>query len=388
MERKNIYLDNSAATRLDEAVLEVMKPYFFETYAVATSEFAYSAGIDAREALENARGNIAKHLGAAAEEIIFTSGSTEASNLAIKGAVKALAGKKGKHIVVSKIEDFPVLNSAKALEREGYQVTYLPVDSEGFVNPEELKNAITGETMLVSIQHANQEIGTVQDIGAIAAIVKEKGALFHADATHTFKRLPLDLSKIKADLVTVSGHTIHGPKGSGALFVRKGTPIKKVLDGGFQEKDLRPGVEDIASAVGFSAAVSLVTDEEIAKLKRLRDRIIEKAFAEIPDITLNGHRDKRLPQNANITYHFVEGEAVTLHLDMHGIAVNTGSACFSKSLEGSHVIMGIGGDHERAHGSIRMTVSKYNTKEEIDYVIPVLKKVVEQLRKLSPIAKK
>ncbi len=388
MERKNVYFDNSAATRLDEAVLEAMKPCYFDTYAVATSEFAYSAGIDAREALDAARENIAKHLGAAAEEIIFTSGSTESSNIAVKGVIKALAGKKGKHIIVSKIEDFPVLNSAKALEREGYIVTYLPVDAEGFINIEELKNAVTPETVLVSIQHANQEIGTVQDIEAIAAVVKEKGSLFHTDATHTFKRLPLDLSKIKADLVTVSGHTIHGPKGSGALFIRKGTPIKKILDGGFQERDLRPGVEDIASAVGFSAAVSLVTDEEILKLKSLRDRIIEKAFAVIPDLTLNGHRDKRLPQNANITYHYVEGEAVTLHLDMHGIAVNTGSACFSKSLEGSHVIMGIGGDHERAHGSIRMTVSKYNTEEEIDYVIPVLKKVVEQLRRLSPIAKK
>lgn len=388
MERKSVYLDNSAATRLDEAVLEAMKPYYFDTYAVATSEFAYSAGIDAREALDAARENIAKHLGASAEEIIFTSGSTEASNLAIKGVIKALAGKKGKHIIVSKIEDFPVLNSAKALEREGYTVTYLPVDAEGFINIEELKNTITPETALVSIQHANQEIGTVQDIETIAAVVKEKGALFHTDATHTFKRMPLDLSKIKADLVTVSGHTIHGPKGSGALFIRKGTPIKKILDGGFQERDLRPGVEDIASAVGFSAAASLVTDEEIIKLKSLRDRIMEKAFAEIPDLTLNGHRDKRLPQNANITYHYVEGEAVTLHLDMHGIAVNTGSACFSKSLEGSHVIMGIGGDHERAHGSIRMTVSKYNTEEEIDYVLPVLKKVVDQLRKLSPIARK
>ena len=382
---KKVYLDNSAATRLDERVLEAMRPVYFENYAVATSEFAYTQGIEARETLDSARGVIGGYLGAAGDEIIFTSGSTESSNLALLGAVKASRKKSG-HIIVSAIEDFPVLNSAKALEKQGYKVTYLPVDKEGFVGADDLKRAITDDTIIVSIQHANQEIGTIQEIKTLAEITKEKAALFHTDATHTFRRVRLDVSEVPADLITMSGHTIHGPRGAGALYVRKKTPLKKILHGGFQEFDLRPGVEDIASAVGFAAAASLVTDGETAGLASLRDALTEKVFREIPEVTLNGPKDRRLPQNANITFHYVEGEAVTLHLDMHGIAVSTGSACFSKSLEGSHVIMGIGGNHERAHGSIRFTFGRFNSADEIDYLVPVLKKIVEQLRKLSPIA--
>jgi cysteine desulfurase len=387
MQEKRIYLDNSASTRLDERVLEAMTPYFFDKYAVATSEFAYTQGIEAREVLDETREKLARALGAGPEEFIFTSGSTESSNMALKGVALALGKKKGRHIIVSKIEDFPVLHSAEALEREGFQVTYLDVDGEGLANLDQLKDAITGETILVSIQHANQEIGTVQDIAGIGAVCREKGVLFHTDATHTFTRIPLDVNKIPVDLVTVSAHTIHGPKGIGGLYVRKGTALSKWMDGGFQEFDLRAGLENIPGAVGFARAVELVTAEENRRLRTMRDRAIRRILKEIPDTILNGHRTKRLPHNVNISFHFVEGESITLHLDMHGFAVSTGSACFSRSLQGSHVIYGIGGDHERAHGSIRISLGRYNTMEEIDSVVDTLADVVQELRKISPLGK-
>ena len=384
---RQVYLDNSAATRLDERVLEVMKPYFFDKYAVATSEFAYSQGIEARESLDGAREAVALALGAAPEEFIFTSGSTESSNIALKGVALALGNRKGKHLIVSKIEDFPVLNSARALEKQGFHVTYLDVDGDGFVDLDKLRDSITNETILVSVQHANQEIGTIQDIENIGRICREKEVLFHTDATHTFTRVPLNVKRIPADLVTVSGHTIHGPKGIGGLYIRQGTRIAKWMDGGFQESDRRAGLENIPGAAGFAKAVQLVTPEETGQLQSMRDRIIDRILAEIPDTTLNGHRWKRLPQNANISFHFVEGESITLHLDMHGFAVSTGSACFSRSLEGSHVIFGIGGDHERAHGSIRFTFGRYNTIEEVDAVVQTLAEVVRELRSISPLGK-
>ena len=387
MTERSVYLDNAAVTRLDERVFEAMKPYFFDTYAVATSEFGYSQGIEAREALDEAREKLAAYLGAKAEEFIFTSGSTESSNMAIKGVALALGMKKGKHIIVSKIEDFPVLHSAQALEKQGFRVSYLDTDSNGLVNPDRLRESITDETSLVSIQHANQEIGTVQDVENLGHICREKGVLFHTDATHTFTRVPLDARKVPADLITVAAHTIHGPRGIGGLYVRKGTRIAKWMDGGFQEFNLRAGLENIPGAVGFARAVELVTPEETEGLQAMRDRIIDRVLAEVPDTTLNGHRRKRLPQNANITFHFVEGESITLHLDMHGFAVNTGSACFSRSLEGSHVIFGIGGDHERAHGSIRFTFGRYNTMEEVDAVVQVLAQTVSELRAISPLGK-
>jgi cysteine desulfurase len=384
---KRIYFDNSAATRLDERVLEAMKPYFFENYAVATSEFAYSEGIDAREALDTVRNKLAATLGADAKEFVFTSGNTESSNLALKGVALALGKKKGMHIITSKIEDFPVLHSARALEKQGFRITYLDADGDGFVNLEQLRESITDQTILVSIQHANQEIGTVQDIRSIGKICREKNVLFHTDATHTFTRVPLDVREVPVDLITVSAHTIHGPKGIGGLYIRKGTLLTKWMDGGFQEFDIRPGLENIPGAVGFAAAVELVTPEETAGLQNMRDRIIERALAEIPHTTLNGHRSKRIPQNANITFHFVEGESITLHLDMHGYAVSTGSACFSRSLESSHVIMGIGGDHERAHGSIRFTFGRYNTMNEVDNIVGTLNEIVKELRIISPLGK-
>jgi cysteine desulfurase len=387
MADKTVYLDNAAATRMDERVLEAMQPFFFDTYAVATSEFGYSLGIEAREALDEARETLAKTIGASPEEFVFTSGSTESSNMAIKGVALALGEKKGKHIIVSRIEDFPVLHSAQALEKQGFQLTLLEVDGDGLVSLDKLRDAITDETILVSIQHANQEIGTIQDIGAIGKLCREKGVVFHTDATHTFTRVGLDVSKVPVDLVTVAAHTIHGPKGVGGMYIRKGTPLTKWMDGGFQEFNLRAGLENIPGAIGFARAVELVTPEETERLRKIRDRIIERSLTDIPSSTLNGHRSKRLPQNANVTFHFVEGESMTLHLDMRGFAVSTGSACFSRSLEGSHVIYGIGGDHERAHGSIRFSLGRYNTMDDADAVVEALAEIVSELRSISPLGK-
>ncbi len=387
MADKTVYLDNAAATRMDERVLEAMQPFFFDTYAVATSEFGYSLGIEAREALDVARETLAKTIGASPEEFIFTSGSTESSNMAIKGVALALGEKKGRHIIVSRIEDFPVLHSAQALEKQGFQLTLLEVDGDGLVSLDKLRDAITDDTILVSIQHANQEIGTIQDIEAIGKLCREKGVIFHTDATHTFTRVGLDVSKVPVDLVTVAAHTIHGPKGVGGLYIRKGTPLTKWMDGGFQEFNLRAGLENIPGAIGFARAVEIVTPEETERLQKIRDRIIERALTEIPNSTLNGHRSQRIPQNANVTFHFVEGESMTLHLDMRGFAVSTGSACFSRSLEGSHVIYGIGGDHERAHGSIRFSLGRYNTMDDADAVVEALAEIVSELRSISPLGK-
>ncbi|MDD4859631.1 MAG: cysteine desulfurase family protein [Dehalococcoidales bacterium] len=387
MADKIVYLDNAAATRLDERVVNAMVPYFLEKYAVATSEFAYSQGIEAREALDGARTALAAKLNAKPEEFVFSSGSSESSNMAVKGVALALSEKKGKHIIVSKIEDFPVLHSARALERQGFRVTYLEVDGDGFINLDKLREAIAPDTILVSIQHANQEIGTLQDIDKIGRICHEKGVLFHTDATHTFPRVEIDTRKLPVDLISVAAHTIHGPKGIGGLYIRQGTRIAKWMDGGYQEFDLRGGMENIPGAIGFAKAVELITPEETQKIQGLRDVLIDRILAEIPDTSLNGHRQQRVPQNANISFHYVEGESITLHLDMRGIAVSTGSACFSRSLEGSHVIYGIGGDHERAHGSMRMTLGRYNTIEDVDTIVGALSEVVTELRKISPLGR-
>ncbi len=383
---KIVYLDNAAATRLDERVLEAMKPYFFDVYAVATSQFGYSLGIDARDALDDARARIASALGANQEEFIFTSGSTESSNMALKGVALALGEKKGRHLIISPIEDFPVLHSARALERQGFRVTRVAVDEDGRIDLDHLRDSITDETILVSIQAANQEIGTLQDLAAIAAICRERGVLFHTDATHSFPRLPLDVRQVPVDLVTVAAHTIHGPKGIGGLYVRSGTPIRKWMDGGFQEFDLRAGVEDIPSAVGFARAVELVTPEETARLQAMRDRLFERLL-QIPHSRVNGHRTLRLPHNVNVSFRFVEGESLLLHLDMRGFAVSTGSACFSRSLEASHVILGIGGNHERAHGSVRFTFGRFNEEGDVDAVADAVAEVVAQLRRISPLGK-
>jgi cysteine desulfurase len=379
-----VYLDNAAATRLDERVLEAMTPYLFDLYAVATSQFGYSLGIDARDALEDARARVAGRMGAKPEELLFTSGSTESSNLALKGV--AAAQKKGGHVVISPIEDFPVLYSARTLERQGFEVTRIQVDEAGRVDLDHLREVVTPQTTIVSIQTANQEIGTLQDVEAIGEICRENGVPFHADATHSFTRVPLDVRQLPVDLVTVAGHTIHGPKGIGGLFVREGTPLRKWMDGGFQEFNLRPGVENIPGAVGFAKAVELVTAEETERLRGLRDRLLEKLL-KVPHTRLNGHPVHRAPHNANVSFRFVEGESLLLHLDLRGFAVSTGSACFSRSLEASHVMLGIGGDHERAHGSVRFTFGRYNEENDVDAVAEAVAEVVGDLRRISPLGK-
>jgi cysteine desulfurase len=384
---KLVYLDNAAATRMDEQVLEAMTPYFLDTFAIATSQFGYSAGIEAKEALAAARETIAGALGAGPEELIFTSGGTESSNAALKGVALALGEKKGKHLITSRIEDFAVLHSARALERQGFRVTYLDVDELGRIDLNQLREAITPETILVSIQAANQEIGTRQDLDAIAEICSEAGVLFHTDATHTFPRVPLDVRQTPVDLATVSAHLIHGPKGVGGLYVRQDTPLTKWMDGGFQEFNLRAGEENIPGAVGFAKAVELVTPDETARLQDMRDRLIERLL-QIPHSTLNGHPEFRLPHNANVSFRFVEGESILLHMDMRGFAVSTGSACFSRSLEASHVILGIGGNHERAHGSVRFTFGRFNEMQDVDAVSDSIADVIEQLRAISPLGKK
>jgi cysteine desulfurase len=340
-------------------------------------------GIEAKEALDNSRKIIATKLGARDDEVIFTSGSSESSNTALKGVSTALKDKKGKHIIILAIEDFPVLNSAKSLEKQGFDITYLDVDEHGILDPETLKSNIRDDTILVSVQHANQEIGTLQDIKTIGKICKEKGIIFHTDATHTFTKVPLDVNEIPVDLITISAHTIHGPNGIGALYIRKGTSISKWLDGGFQEFNKRGGLENIPGAVGFAKAVELVTTEENRNIQDIREHLIERVLSEIPQTILNGHPLLRSPQNANITFQYVEGESITLHLDMRGFAVSTGSACFSRSLQPSHVILGIGGDPERAHGSIRITLGRFNTMEDVDAIADALVEVVTNLRKIS-----
>ena len=386
MSDATVYLDNAAATQLDERVLEAMNPYFFDVYAVATSEFGYSPGIEARDALGAARSTIAGALGARPEEFIFTSGSTESSNTALKGIALALREKKGSHIVTTRIEDFPVLYSARALEKQGFQVTYLDVDEYGRLDLDKLREAITPDTILVSVQAANQEIGTLQDLKAIGQICREKGTFFHTDATHSFPRVPLDVRGVPVDLVTVTAHLIHGPKGIGGLYVRKGTPLAKWMDGGFQEFNLRAGEENITGAVGFAKAVELATPEETVWLQELRDRLIERLL-QIPHSQLNGHPTLRLPHNANVSFRFVEGESILLHLDMRGFAVSTGPACFSRSLEASHVILGIGGNHERAHGSVLFTFGRFNKAEDVGAVADAISEVIANLRAISPLGK-
>ena len=381
-----VYLDNAAATRLDERVLEAMKPYFFDTYGVATSQFGYSLGIDAKDALDAARTVIADALGAAPEEFIFTSGSTESSNAALKGVALALREKKGKHLITSRIEDFSVLHSARALEKRGFRVTYLGVDEYGRIDLDELRAAITPATILVSIQAANQEIGTIQDVAAFGAICREREVLFHTDATHWFPRVPLDVRETPVDLITVTAHLIHGPKGVGGLYACQGTPLSKWMDGGFQEFNLRGGVENIPGAVGFAKAVELVTPEETDRLRSMRDDLIRRLL-QIPESRLNGHPTCRLPHNANVSFRFVEGESILLHMDMRGFAVSTGSACFSRSLEASHVILGIGGDHERAHGSVRFTFGRFNEKADVKAVAEAISDVIVRLRAISPLGK-
>lgn len=374
MNKMKVYLDNGATTKVDEEVMKEMQKYFVEDYGNASS--LHSWGQKARDVVENARKIIADKLKAKPEEIIFTSGGTESDNLAIRGVCKALEGKK--YIVASQIEHPAVMGTCADLCREGYKIKYVKVGKDGIVDIEELKKELNSEVALVSIMHANNEVGTIQPIKEIYSLCKSKGIIFHTDACQSFTKIELDSSM--ADLITISGHKIHGPKGIGALYIKKGTPIKKIQTGGHHEKNMRAGTEPVPLVAGVAKAAEVAVDYE--KVKKLRDRLID-GLLEIEDSELNGDKDKRLPNNVNITFHRIEGESLLLTLDEEGIACSTGSACSSHSLKPSHVLLSMGLEPVEAHGSLRFTLSKYTTSEEIDYVIKKVKNAVEKLRGIT-----
>jgi len=381
-----IYLDHAATTPVRKEVLDYMLPFFTEYFGNPMS--VHSFGRDSKKYLEAARGTIAECLGAEPREILFTASGTEADNWAIRGVAKAYA-KKGKHIITSQIEHHAVLHTAEIMEKEGYEVTYLPVDSEGFVDPEELKKAIRDDTILVSIMHANNEIGTIQPIAELGQVCKDKGVLFHVDAVQSAGVLPINLAELPVDLLSISAHKFYGPKGAAALFVRKGTRIDSIISGGGQERGLRGGTHNHVAVIGMAKALELAVsemEENNARIKRLRDLLIDGLIERIPEIKLNGPRgDKRLPGNVNISIKYIEGESMLLHLDMLGIAASSGSACTSGSLDPSHVLLAIGLSHEIAHGSLRLSLGRENTEADINRVLEVLPPIVKNLRAMSPL---
>ena len=380
-----VYLDNGASTKVDPRVVKVMIPYFSEKYGNASS--LHEFGNEASLALEKARSIIAKKIGAKGEEIIFTSGGTESDNLAIIGAAQngKIDGKN--HIITSNIEHPAVLNTCKELEEQGFDVTYLKVNKQGFIEPKDVKNAITSKTILVSIMHANNEIGTIQPIREIGQICKDMGVLFHTDAVQSFTKVSINVRKDNIDLASFSSHKIHGPKGIGALYVRKGVELKKIIYGGKHEFNLRPGTENVAGAVGFAKAVQLVKKADLERILTLRNKLINVVLKNIPKVSLNGSKQNRLCNNANICFNDVEGETIGMYLSMKGVATSTGSACASKSLSPSKVLMAIGLNHTQANSSVRMTLSKFTTEKEINYVLKVLPKLIKKARRISPISK-
>ena len=380
-----VYLDNGASTKVDPRVVKVMIPYFSEKYGNASS--LHEFGNEASLALEKARGIIAKKIGAKREEIIFTSGGTESDNLAIIGAAQGGKIKGKNHIITSNIEHPAVLNTCKELEEQGFDVTYLKVNKQGFIEPKDVKNAITSKTILVSIMHANNEIGTIQPIREIGQICKDMRVLFHTDAVQSFTKVSIDVRKDNIDLASFSSHKIHGPKGIGALYVRKGIKLKKIIHGGKHEFNLRPGTENVAGAVGFAKAVQLVKKADLERILTLRNKLINVVLKNIPKVSLNGSKQNRLCNNANICFNDVEGETIGMYLSMKGVATSTGSACASKSLSPSKVLMAIGLNHTQANSSVRMTLSKFTTEKEINYVLKVLPKLIKKARRISPISK-
>jgi len=377
---KNVYLDNGATTMVAERVAKEMKSMMTENYGNASS--LHSLGENAHKEMEKAREIIAKKLNAKPSEIIFTSGGTESDNIAIRGIAYA---SKGKHIITTKVEHPAVENTCKELEKEGYEVTYLSVDKEGFIDLNKLKDSIKEDTILVSVIHGNNEIGTLQDLEEIGKICKEKNIHFHSDAVQSFTKTDIDVKKANLTLLSLSAHKIHGPKGTGALFIKTGTKIKPIFHGGSHENKMRAGTENTPGIVGFGKAVEIANDKHIKHMEKLRDKLI-KELLKIPDTILNGPKEKRLPNNVNIAFRYIEGESMLYHLDSKGISVSTGSACSSNSLAPSHVLIAIGLKPEIAHGSIRFTLSRYTTEEDIEYTIKNVKEVVENLRKISPLA--
>ncbi len=382
---RTIYLDHAATTYVKPEVFDAMKPYFCEHFGNASS--IYSIGRDSKKAVEEAREKVAKALGAQAREIYFTGSGSEADNWALKGIAAAYKN-KGKHIITSAIEHPAIMNSCKYLEGEGFEVTYLPVDGDGLVSLEQLKNAIKENTILISIMFANNEIGTIQPIQEIGAFAHEKGILFHTDAVQAVGNIPIDVEKMNIDLLSLSGHKFYGPKGIGALYIRKGVKISSLIHGGQQERGKRASTENIPSIVGLGKAIELATknlEEYNKKLISLREKTIEGLMAKIPYIRLNGHRTQRLPGNVNISFQFIEGESLLLMLDMKGVCGSSGSACSSGSLDPSHVLLAIGLPHEIAHGSLRLSFGDENTEEDVDYILEEIPKIVTRLRDMSPL---
>jgi cysteine desulfurase len=381
---RSVYLDHAATTPVHPEVVAAMLPYFTAEFGNASSVHHY--GRKARMAVDQARATVAKAIGAEPQEIYFTSGGTEADNIAILGVAEALE-QQGKHIITSGIEHHAVLETCEYLEKQGYQVTYIPVDQSGLLHVEDVVAAMRPDTILVTIMHANNEIGTIQPIAEIGAAAKERGILMHTDAVQSMGNLPVDVNDLNVDLLSFSAHKIYGPKGSGALYVRRGTRLKPIVHGGSQERKLRPGTENVPGIIGLAKAVELAVqerEERQAHLLQLREKLIAGLTA-VPDVTINGSLEHRLPGNVNISVKYVEGESLILSLDMKGIAVSSGSACTSGSLEPSHVLLCMGLNHMQAHGSLRMSLGRDNTEEDIDYVLQVFPEIVERLRAMSPL---
>lgn len=380
-----IYLDNAATTKTAPEVVDAMLPYFSEYYGNAST--IYGLGAESKKAMDHARQTIADSLGAKPEEIYFTAGGSESDNWALKATAEAYAS-KGKHIITTKIEHHAILHTCEYLEKRGFEITYLNVDRDGLIRLDELKAAIRPDTILISVMFANNEIGTIEPIAEIGEIAKEHGVLFHTDAVQAYAQVPINVDEMHIDMLSASGHKLNGPKGIGFLYIRKGVKIRSFVHGGAQERSRRAGTENIPGIVGLGAAVERamrIMDSKTQREIELRDYLIGRLENEIPHCWLNGHRMKRLPNNINFSFLFIEGESMLIMLDMKGICASSGSACTSGSLDPSHVLLAIGLKHEEAHGSLRLTLSEDSTKEEMDIVAEEVKKIVQRLRDMSPL---
>ncbi|MFH0855860.1 MAG: cysteine desulfurase NifS [Candidatus Omnitrophota bacterium] len=385
---KKIYLDYAATAPCDPEVVKAMEPYFFEKFGNASSIHAY--GQEAKKALEDSRAILAGFLGASAGEIVFTSGGTESDNNVIFGVAGALAG-KGDHIITSAIEHHAISEPCKILEKRGFRVTYVGVDGNGLVSPDAVRKAITDKTILISIMHANNEIGSIQPIAQIGEIAKEKEIYFHTDAVQTVGHIPLNVNDLNVDLLSLSAHKFYGPKGVGALYIRKGTRMGRFLYGGDQESNRRASTANVSGIAGMAKAIELCSksmDKEAKYLISLRDKLIKEIPEKIPEVRLNGHPTRRLPNNINFSIKYIEGESMLLSLDMLGLALSTGSACTSSSLEPSHVLLAIGLDHATAHGSLRISMGRWTKEQDVKFLLENLPKVVEKLRAMSPLYEK
>ena len=382
---KCIYMDNAATTQVYPEVFDAMKPYFTEFYGNPSSIYSFAG--NSKKAVEDARKTIADFLGARTEEIYFTGGGSESDNWALKATADAYAN-KGKHIITSKIEHHAILHNCEYLEKKGFEVTYLDVDENGFVNPADVEKAIRPDTILVSIMTANNEIGTIEPIAEIGKIAKDHGVLFHTDAVQAFGHIPMNVDEMNIDMLSASGHKINGPKGIGIMYIRKGVKIGSFVHGGAQERQRRAGTHNVPGIVGIGKAVELARDNMKERMEyetKLRDHLISRVMEEIPYAKLNGDKVKRLPNNVNVCFRFIEGESMLILLDQNGVCGSSGSACTSGSLDPSHVLLAIGLPHEIAHGSLRLTLSEKNTMEEVDFTVDKLKGIIERLRSMSPL---